>query len=222
MKKDLFLLDFANMEFSLDDPAFCIVLAVVVLLAALLAILLIATFGKRGRRVPAARPGELVCPSCGAPIDDDSVFCSFCGRPVAAPAPAPSPEPGGRICPSCGALIDEDSLFCASCGVSLAAAAPAAPEPGRVCPACGTPCGDEALFCPACGSPIAPPSIAIHIPPPLPDEEEPEAPAAPEIPAEPAEAPEPEAASVRRCPSCGEAQEDDALFCPSCGTKLAP
>lgn len=46
------------------------------------------------------------CSNCGAPLDDDALFCTSCGTKMEA----------GRYCINCGALIDADSMFCTSCG----------------------------------------------------------------------------------------------------------
>ena len=46
------------------------------------------------------------CSKCGAPLDDDALFCTSCGTKLEA----------GKRCIHCGAPIDNDSLFCTSCG----------------------------------------------------------------------------------------------------------
>ena len=50
------------------------------------------------------------CNYCGAPLDDDSQFCSNCGKEV---------EPQGKTCPQCGAEIVDDAAFCSKCGMRL-------------------------------------------------------------------------------------------------------
>ena len=50
------------------------------------------------------------CLFCGAPLDDDAIFCSNCGKKI---------EPQGKICPQCGAKVGTDSVFCAKCGTRL-------------------------------------------------------------------------------------------------------
>lgn len=79
------------------------------------------------------------CPKCGAPIDDDSVFCIKCGTKVpdsmieaamqkksvadsekaSEPTPAPEPTPEPLTCPNCKAPILEDSVFCEHCGTKV-------------------------------------------------------------------------------------------------------
>lgn len=49
------------------------------------------------------------CPNCGAQINDDSLFCSECGKPI----------PQGSICPHCGASVNNGDVFCQSCGKKL-------------------------------------------------------------------------------------------------------
>ena len=57
-----------------------------------------------------------VCPSCGAKVSKDMVFCSGCGRKLD-PEPAPVQAPvTGKVCSKCGAPVGEGMLFCMSCG----------------------------------------------------------------------------------------------------------
>lgn len=46
------------------------------------------------------------CSKCGAPLDEDALFCTSCGTKLEI----------GKRCIHCGAPIDNDSLFCTSCG----------------------------------------------------------------------------------------------------------
>lgn len=50
------------------------------------------------------------CIFCGAPLDDDALFCSNCGKKV---------EFQGKKCPQCGAEVENDSAFCTKCGIRL-------------------------------------------------------------------------------------------------------
>ena len=50
------------------------------------------------------------CRYCGAPLDDDSQFCTNCGKKI---------EPQGKTCPQCGAEIVDDAAFCSKCGMRL-------------------------------------------------------------------------------------------------------
>ena len=49
------------------------------------------------------------CPNCGAQINDDSHFCTECGKPI----------PQGSVCPHCGASVNDGDSFCQSCGKSV-------------------------------------------------------------------------------------------------------
>ena len=50
------------------------------------------------------------CNFCGAPLDDDALFCENCGKKV---------ENQGKRCPRCGTVVLDDSVFCAKCGTRL-------------------------------------------------------------------------------------------------------
>lgn len=50
------------------------------------------------------------CIFCGAPLDDDALFCTNCGKKV---------ETQGKKCPKCGTDVLGDSVFCAKCGTKL-------------------------------------------------------------------------------------------------------
>ena len=49
------------------------------------------------------------CFYCGAQMNDDSLFCTKCGKPI----------PQGSVCPHCGALINTGDAFCQNCGASM-------------------------------------------------------------------------------------------------------
>lgn len=48
------------------------------------------------------------CFFCGALLEEDSIFCSFCGKKIEF-----------RSCPHCGTKIEDDSVFCSNCGMRL-------------------------------------------------------------------------------------------------------
>ena len=50
------------------------------------------------------------CNYCGAPIDNDSQFCTNCGKKV---------DSQGKTCPQCGAENEDDAAFCSKCGMRL-------------------------------------------------------------------------------------------------------
>lgn len=49
------------------------------------------------------------CPNCGAQIDDNSLFCTECGKQI----------PQGNVCSHCGASVNSGDSFCQNCGKSL-------------------------------------------------------------------------------------------------------
>lgn len=61
----------------------------------------------------------MFCSECGAQIDDNSKFCSSCGKPASAP-----------VCPNCGNQAKPEAAFCANCGTNLKSAVqPSSPPP---------------------------------------------------------------------------------------------
>lgn len=48
------------------------------------------------------------CFFCGALLEEDSIFCSFCGKKIEF-----------RSCPHCGTKLEDDSVFCSNCGMRL-------------------------------------------------------------------------------------------------------
>ncbi len=46
------------------------------------------------------------CPYCGKQNDDESLFCTECGKPISQ----------DNVCPYCGASVNDDDSFCQSCG----------------------------------------------------------------------------------------------------------
>ena len=49
------------------------------------------------------------CLNCGAQIDDNSLFCTECGKQI----------PQGNVCSHCGATTNNDDGFCQNCGKPL-------------------------------------------------------------------------------------------------------
>lgn len=50
------------------------------------------------------------CSNCGAPLDEDALFCTVCGTRNEIKS---TPQ---RQCPHCGAVLDDDAIFCTYCG----------------------------------------------------------------------------------------------------------
>lgn len=49
------------------------------------------------------------CSYCGSMMNDDSLFCTECGKPI----------PQNSVCPYCGALVNDRDVFCENCGRNL-------------------------------------------------------------------------------------------------------
>ena len=62
---------------------------------------------------------ENTCPSCGATISKDVLFCPNCGTKIERPQPESEPQPTEKVCPECGAAVDEDDVFCTNCGARV-------------------------------------------------------------------------------------------------------
>ena len=96
------------------------------------------------------------CPNCGELLEPGASFCTMCGSPVSAGAPAGT-DAGSGVCNVCGAPLDPGASFCIMCGspVGVAAAPAQAPAAGSgVCPVCGEPLDPGASFCIMCGTPV--------------------------------------------------------------------
>ena len=70
---------------------------------------------------PSPQPVQTVatpstCPGCGKPIAHGKKFCSGCGAPVSAPAPATPPL---SVCTACGNPLRPGAKFCGKCGRKL-------------------------------------------------------------------------------------------------------
>lgn len=82
------------------------------------------------------------CPNCGAQMDDDSLFCTECGKPI----------PQGNVCPHCGASLNEGDVFCQCCGKKVdELPAPIVGPSHSKCPSCGAEITDSDAFCQSCG-----------------------------------------------------------------------
>lgn len=50
-----------------------------------------------------------VCPSCGAPVAQSTLFCNHCGNKMTVPV----------ICKQCGAIVPDGCAFCQQCGTKV-------------------------------------------------------------------------------------------------------
>src|ERR1700730_17882014 len=97
--------------------------------------------GAQGQQMAAGGAIQVRCGNCNTLNPESAKFCSSCGQPLAAPAPAPA----GAIvkCPECGTDNAANAKFCVNCGHNFQAAAAAAPAdargapPGRAAPEAG-------------------------------------------------------------------------------------
>ena len=85
------------------------------------------------------------CPNCGAQMNDDSLFCTECGKQI----------PQGNQCPHCGALLNNGDAFCQNCGKKVVEAHPSiVTETSSIqkkCPQCGAVVDNGDIFCQNCG-----------------------------------------------------------------------
>lgn len=67
----------------------------------------------------------MVCPKCGAPLEDGATFCGNCGTKVegggAQPVSQQNSDQGSVFCPNCGKRLSAGDVFCDECGFNLAA-----------------------------------------------------------------------------------------------------
>lgn len=93
------------------------------------------------------------CPNCGAQINDDSLFCTECGKPI----------PQGSVCPYCGASVNEGDAFCQSCGkrVDEILSTEMSDKTQKKCPFCGGLVNDGDVFCENCGRNLSDESIGF-------------------------------------------------------------
>ena len=86
------------------------------------------------------------CPYCSAQMNDDSLFCTECGKPI----------PQGNVCPHCGASVNDGDTFCQNCGKKIDGIQPSSPVESTLerCPHCNTPYNDGSVFCENCGKKI--------------------------------------------------------------------
>ena len=84
------------------------------------------------------------CPNCSAQINDDSFFCTECGKPI----------PQGNVCSHCGSPINDGDAFCQSCGRKVDESPSTEDSTQKKCAHCGSPINDDDAFCQSCGSPL--------------------------------------------------------------------
>ena len=122
----------------------------------------------------------MICPNCGAELQEDDVFCCHCGYKVEKPIEdqmptvetfSPDEKPQGNRCPNCGAKVEKDSLFCVHCGYRLSsptekntrepslnvpvgdAGVVQNGQPEMICVMCGCKIPASSRVCPICQQP---------------------------------------------------------------------
>ena len=90
----------------------------------------------------------MFCPNCGAELEADDVFCSFCGANT---EPIIGAEVGKRLCPKCGTELKGGEKFCGFCGADIESIEGAEARK-RFCPGCGAELKGEDRFCINCGT----------------------------------------------------------------------
>ena len=136
-------------------------------------------------------------------------------------------------CPQCGKVIREDDLFCSCCGTRIIKKQdPEKTSEEGLCPQCGAKLEDNAVFCVKCGYKVKEADInndaTILTQPPVHSDEsipsadpdtmvEAEQPMQADMQVQPAQ---PVRAAVNVCPNCGNALDNDSVFCVFCGTRV--
>ena len=93
---------------------------------------------------------SIICPSCGAELEEGQAFCGFCGTKYTPPAPVVPDVPMASVCANCGTEMTPGQAFCGTCGTP-AAMASTAPQLFH-CANCGTEMAPDQAFCPVCGT----------------------------------------------------------------------
>ncbi|MGN0621179.1 MAG: zinc-ribbon domain-containing protein [Porcipelethomonas sp.] len=176
------------------------------------------------------------CPGCGNPFKQGALFCSVCGKSLAAPSPQNT-----QVCSKCGNVLPAEALFCNSCGNKLNQPAPA-PQPVPVTVPEPVPQPVPAPVPEPVPQPVpapVPEPVPQPVPAPVPEPVPQPVPApvpepapqpvpvpVPEPAPQPAPAPvsepvaQPEQKADTVCKNCGTKAQDGDLFCDNCGAKL--
>lgn len=54
----------------------------------------------------------MICGNCGKQLDDDSLFCTYCGMKL-------DEIQNKKFCANCGNELDDDAVFCSKCGYKI-------------------------------------------------------------------------------------------------------
>ena len=142
--------------------------------------------------------GMIHCPSCGAEIDFESVFCNVCGSRIQV---IPTETKEENICPNCGKVINPNNTFCTGCGMKIETMSKEKQSDQIVvegnkeekrCPQCNAVIEDNQKFCISCGMNLEKLDDINN-----------------------------ENTVLKNvCPNCGKEIADDDMFCINCGTRV--
>ena len=59
------------------------------------------------------------CSACGAPLEEDAMFCTNCGTKVSEEVRVEEEEPVKKVCKNCGAELEDGNHFCMNCGTPI-------------------------------------------------------------------------------------------------------
>ncbi len=116
---------------------------------------------------------------------------------------------GVTRCEKCGSEVAMNMAFCSSCGASMPKNASNQGSALIKCTGCGHMISKDVRFCTSCGKPMT--EIMQYYAPQEAPQDAPEAPSAPTQEAAP---------QAMTCSGCGNAINDEMLFCTGCGIKL--
>ena len=160
------------------------------------------------------------CPNCGAPINEESFFCSGCGARLKEEPVVEEPAVSADvvICSNCGREMQKDMRFCTACGTPIIAQEPDpdVPMTREYAPedkgSAAAKAEEIPIFDPAAEQiPVIDPAPAAEQIPLYDPQPEPAAASRSYIAPEPANI----------CPACGAVSDAGVRFCVNCGNPLS-
>ncbi len=87
---------------------------------------------------------NMICPSCGAEMPSEAVFCDQCGSRLPRRDQAAAPAGASLRCPQCGTPATAGHAYCEQCGAPVATGpAPPVPQRAPAAPPAAGPAGQE-------------------------------------------------------------------------------